>query len=178
MKIFLFVLLGIGVLYLSICLIVWIQKKKRKSSPSAVISACFDGVSFLKIGDSRLKTITQMEKIGLLNPNYYRMHNSHLDNEMHDYVLSQSGFLEFEEYNCIFYNDSLCGIQMMFKNTKDIEDLMKEAIKNISILNGRYEQTEDGRFIWTQKKPYRLIVLNTSNKSLAVYDYKGMYPNK
>ena len=104
------------------------------------------------------------------------MHLDNSDDKNHDYVLSQSGFLEFKEYNCIFYNDSLCGIQMKFKDTEDIGDIIEEAKKHISILNGKYERTDDGRFIWTQKKPYRLIVLNTSNKTLSVYDHNGMYP--
>ena len=181
MNIFLYIILALLTLYLSICFFVWIQKKKRKSSPSAVISACYDGVSFLKIGDSRLKIIAQMGEMGLLDSmgiaNYCKMNNKHLDNENHDYVLSQCGFLEFKEYNCIFYNDSLCGIQMKFKDTEDIGDVIEEAKKHISILNGKYERTDDGRLIWTQKKPYRLIVLNTSNKTLAVYDYNGMHPN-
>ena len=145
------------------------------------ISACYDGVSFLKIGDNRLKIIAQMERLGLLNSigaaNYRKMPPQKLDNEQHDYVLSQCGFLEFKEYNCIFYNDTLCGIQMKFKDTEDIGDVIKEAKKHISISNGKYERTDDGRYIWTQKKPYRLIVLNTSNKTLAVYDYNGMHPN-
>lgn len=181
MNIVLYIIGGLLLLYLSICFFVWIQKKKRKSSPSAVISACYDGVSFLKIGDSRLKIIAQMERLGLLNSmgtaNNCRMHKKNLDNGQHDYVLSQCGYLEFKEYNCIFYNDSLCGIQMKFKDTEDIGDVIEEAKKHISILNGKYEQTDDGRFIWTQKKPYRLVVLNTSNKTLAVYDYNGMHPN-
>lgn len=176
-----FIIIGVILfVYLSICLYVWIQKKRRKSSPSAVISACYDGISFLKIGDSRLKAIAQMERLGLLNSieaaNYRKMHLNNLDNENHDYVLSKSGFLEFKEYNCTFYNDSLCGIQMEFKDTEDIGVIIEEVKKHISILNGKYEQTDDGRFIWTQKEPYRLIVLNTSKKTLSVYDYNGMYP--
>lgn len=151
-------------------------------SPSAVISICYDGISFLKIGDSRLKVITQMEQLGLLNAieaaKYYRTHINNSDDENHDYVLSQSGFLEFKQYNCIFYKDSLCGIQMKFGDAKDIGDVIKDAKKHISILNGKYEITDDGRFIWEKKEPYRLIILNTLNKTLSVYDYNGMYPQK
>jgi len=181
MKVFLFILLGLGLSYFAIYLFVYFSKKKRKSSPSAVISICFDGISFLKIGDSRLKVISCMGKMGLLSPtnvsNYLHTHIPYSDDGKQECVLSEFGFLEFKEYNCIFYNNSLCGIQMKFKDTQNIGELFEEAKKNISVLNGKYEQTDDGRFIWTQKNPYRLIILNTKNKGLSVYDYHGMYPS-
>lgn len=153
---------------------------RRRKSKETIVSLTYRGILNYYIGDSWNDTLEKMKSSGILTESDY-LNSIKYRNESKkgssEFLFSSVGNGEFKDWNFMFNNGSVCGIIMHFYDSSHRLFLLPEALKSlvdeISINNGKFEKTNDGRYIWTQRSPHRMIVLNTENKTLSLYDVES-----